>query len=456
MGSNKMSQRTQIKRSKTKRSIDKMDKAMNDVKKIGIISCCLIAVLLVIGIFINTEESYAAGFLQSLPTSFKSGRTDPLQSYINDDNNSIQIPTEFYGVDSAGKRLSFIYCMDHNKGMLGDITYTKGPSVKSNISVPGTNDSVTESYPGLIYILQNDTPIKKGDIITSAELNYDSINYYITQLAVWWYIDKANGLDDNKNYSTYGQVDSTLEDEDAGDKYDEHGNYKYFNNLSALDKKTITDLSKMDATDLEYDNARVLYAKKVLELVNGAIANEGNYTSTPESTNITIDTSTITYTMTNDYVETSVIYPKASNPNIETYSVSINNAIGNVQIVDENNNPIASTSIDANTGFKLRVPISELNGETFKANITISATYANLYDAYVYNPEDSEVELQRALLGIIEKPSASTSLDLEAPAIDVPNTNSTSYLIYGIGALIIIAGIVLIVVAKRPNNAKKK
>ena len=43
------------------------------------------------------------------------------------------------------------------------------------------------------------------------------------------------------------------------------------------------------------------------------------------------------------------------------------------------------------------------------------------------------------------------------PIIEVPNTSSNSFLVYGIGALIIIAGIVLIVVAKRPkNNAKGK
>ena len=50
--SSKMSSKRQIKRSKEKRNQDKMDKAMNDVKKIGIISCCLIAILLVISIFI--------------------------------------------------------------------------------------------------------------------------------------------------------------------------------------------------------------------------------------------------------------------------------------------------------------------------------------------------------------------------------------------------------------------
>ena len=100
------------------------------------------------------------------------------------------------------------------------------------------------------------------------------------------------------------------------------------------------------------------------------------------------------------------------------------------------------------------MPISELNNETFKANITINAYYKDYYDAYIYKTDN--INAQRALLGQIEKQSASTSLNLEAPTIPAPDTASTSYLVYGIGALVIIAGIVLIVVAKRPNNAKKK
>ena len=82
--SSKMSSKRQIKRSKEKRNQDKMDKAMNDVKKIGIISCCLIAILLVIGIFISPKESYAAGFLQQLPDSFKSGMSDEGKALISD------------------------------------------------------------------------------------------------------------------------------------------------------------------------------------------------------------------------------------------------------------------------------------------------------------------------------------------------------------------------------------
>ena len=112
--SSKMNQRSQIKKSKTKRSEDRMEKAMNDVKKIGIISCCLVAVLLVIGVFIDADESYAAGFLEQLPDSFYSGMTTESQHLISD----ISLPREFYGT-SGNDRLSYIYCMDHRLGMIG-------------------------------------------------------------------------------------------------------------------------------------------------------------------------------------------------------------------------------------------------------------------------------------------------------------------------------------------------
>ena len=65
-------------------------------------------------------------------------------------------------------------------------------------------------------------------------------------------------------------------------------------------------------------------------------------------------------------------------------------------------------------------------------------------------------QVKRDLASRFDLKNSNSTIDLEAPTIPVPNTNSTSYLIYGIGALIVIAGIVLIVVAKRPNNAKEK
>lgn len=432
MSSKKMNQRSQIKRGKTKRSEDKMDKAMSDIKKIGIISCCLVAVLLVVGIFVNQNESYAAGFLQQLPDSFYSGMTTEKQILISD----ISLPKEFYGTN-GNERLSYIYCMDHRLGMMGATPekpelahlYEKGNSVKDTYSLDTSGRSAT--YNGLIYILQNDYITGDG-----------AKDYYLTQLAVWWYLDRANGFDDEHNYTSY-DLSSATTSEDG--KYDEYGNYALYNNLSAADKDAIV--------------ADTTYGQYVVNLVEGAVANQNSYNEDLGSQDIIIDTNSITYTMHNDYLETSVIRPTSSNTSFESYSVQINSSVGNVEMLDENGNPISANNISATQGFKLRVPISEVQAENFKANITVTGYFSNLYDAYVYNPnpkDHSGVELQRALLGLIERPSAPTTIDLEAPVINVPDTNSTSYIVYGIGALIIIAGIVLIVMAKGPKNAKKK
>ena len=430
--SSKISARTKVKKTKTARMTDKTDKAMTDVKRIGIISCCLIAILLVIGIFINPEESYGAGFLEQLPDSFYSGMTTESQHLISD----ISLPKEFYGV-SGNERLSYIYCMDHRLGMMGATEenpelahlYEKTSSVKSTFNLGDSGRGA--SYNGLIYILQNDNITGDG-----------AKDYYITQLAVWWYLDRANGFDDNYNYTSYKLDTATTSEEN---KYDSAGNYAFFNNLSAYDKDVIA--------------ADTTYGKYVVNLVEGAVANQNNYSGELGSQDISVDTNNITYTINNDYVETSLIKPVSSNSNLESYSVQINNAIGNIEILDENNNPISTDNISANQGFKLRVSAKELQNENFKANITIVGYFSNWYDAYVYNPNPTDYEgvhLQRALLGLIERPSAPTTIDLEAPTIPVPDTNSTSLLVYGIGVFIIIAGIVLIVVAKRPKHAKEK
>ena len=58
-------------------------------------------------------------------------------------------------------------------------------------------------------------------------------------------------------------------------------------------------------------------------------------------------------------LKTSVIKPVSSNTSFESYSVQLSGNINNVQIVDENGNPITGT-IEASRGFKVRVPVSEL------------------------------------------------------------------------------------------------
>ena len=424
--SSKMNQRSQIKKSKTKRSADKMDKAMNDVKKIGIVSCCLIAVLLVIGMFIDTDESYAAGFLAQVPYRFESsvnnykGGTEDIahmHTLIGKDTDTpIALPWEFYSekyywtesdTEPVIGRLGFIYCLDRNKIMTGGVNYTKNASIKSSIDIYDNGKS--QSYPGLIYILRNDVSVEEGSPYIPKDDSANYVNYYIAQVAIWYYLDEVNQADIN---------------------------------FTAEQKQVI----ETEATSGNF------YAQKVIELKNGAL-NYKDITDDGSTKDVIIDESSISFTMFNDYVETSVIRPTSSNASFESYSIQVNGNENNIQIIDEAGNPITG-EISANQGFKVRVPVSALQNNTFTIPVTVVGYFANGYDAYMYTPDDSNA--QKALLGIVEKPSTPTSFTLQVPTINVPDTASTSYLVYGIGSLVIIAGIVLIVVAKRPNNAKKK
>lgn len=418
--STKMSSKRQIKRSKEKRSKDKMDKAMSDIKKIGIISCCLIAVLLVVGIFIGPKESYAAGFLTEVPDKFISHvvNGDNVTQTIN--NNlipGIGLPWEFSGYEaivdengeisdtdgntySKGSEISFIYCTDRKKGQASNIIYSKGGSVKGQISLDSQNN--VNSYPGLIYIILNDNIVENNNLTIPSGQTAETMNYYLAQVAIWYYIDEVNGTDYN---------------------------------FTADEKNTINSSA---------------YGTIINNLVTGA--KEYQSYSTLESY-ITVDESNISYSIMGDYIETSVITPIGSNSYFENYGVQVDDSSSNIEILDANGNPVTGL-INANEGFKVRIPVSSTQNNDFNLPITIVGYFSNNYDAYVYVPNNSEA--QRALLGKLERVSTPTTFYLKAPTLNVPDTDSTSYLVYGIGALVLIAGIVLIVVAKRPNDAKKK
>lgn len=411
--SSKMSQKNHIRKDKDKKNLDKMDKAMRDVKRIGIVSCCIIGVFLIIGIFVNNnEKSYAAGFLTEVPDAFYSYVVNGDITNITFTNNlitGIGIPWEFSGYEAVddgsgsytmGDKISFIYCVDRQKNMGDNILYTKGDSVKNEITLD--SQGITASYSGLIYIILNDNIVENYGLTIPSGQTEDTMNYYLAQVAVWYYIDTVNGNDYN---------------------------------FTADEKTTIDESS---------------YGTIISDLVNGAL-NYQAYTTTDSY--ITIDDSSITYSLIGDYIETSLITPVGSNSYFESYSVQVNDSSSGIEILDADGNVVTGL-IDANEGFKVRIPVSATQDNDFTLPITVSAYFSNNYDAYVYIPDNSAA--QRALLGKVERVSTPTTFYLKAPTIDIPDTNSTSFLIYGLGAFIVIAGVVLIVVAKKPNNAKKK
>ncbi len=52
--------------------------------------------------------------------------------------------------------------------------------------------SVLDTYPGIVYILDNNNfDTSKGTCKSLGTCTDSQLNEYLTQIAIWWYIDKV-------------------------------------------------------------------------------------------------------------------------------------------------------------------------------------------------------------------------------------------------------------------------
>ncbi len=98
--------------------------------------------------------------------------------------------------------------------------------------------------------------------------------------------------------------------------------------------------------------------------------------------NINMDN--ITYHVTNDYIETSLITPESTNNYSFFFTDYIVETTSPVIVVDENGNE--QTNFLRGEGFKLRIPISEINNNqiNFSATVTGQATF-NSWGMYEFD-----------------------------------------------------------------------
>ena len=188
-------------------------------------------------------------------------------------------------------------------------------------------------------------------------------NRYYSQIAFWWVIDKISGYEDEYNY-TLGSEEPLPIETNENEKYDEDGNYKYMNQLSALEKKAIKESPN---------------GKKITKFIENVeqLMNSGQSSSTIIENDDSeqmgqlnpIDPAEISYHVTNDYIETELITPTAK----DSYSLMFReyevNVSSPITVVDENGKE--KTTFDSLEGFRLRIPVSEIkeNKINFKAEI---------------------------------------------------------------------------------------
>ncbi len=236
-------------------------------------------------------------------------------------HNYIADVTFSYKVTTDGR---YLYCLDLHRDTASNV---KAKLVSNSSYVDG----------GLVHILKNGYPNKSitGD---------SDKDYYITQTAVWWYLDSTKG---------------------AG-------------NLGNGFKKTGSDPYGL--------------RKYVSNLVNEGIAHKNDSTAAPK-TILEVKADNDSLDLSNNYYVSSDI-KAATASNISKYDVSLNHQPEGTIIVlnGKEFTYTAPFQVKANETFKIKVPSTKVTTESVDIDVHASAYGEYYYSAYEYQPVDSKMQ----------------------------------------------------------------
>jgi len=210
---------------------------------------------------------------------------------------------------------------------------------------------VGERDAGVAYIMLNGYPHKSftGERLT---------DYYITQTALWWYLDDTTGSSNLSNsFKTNGS--------------DPH-------NLRPQIKSLVAKAKEARNKGYQKTTISASISDKVM-----TITDDGKYYVSDE----------ITVTSTN----------------LDTYKVSLSGAPTGAVAIDKNGK--AKTTFSASEKFRVRVPENQVKDSKMNIKVTISGT-GKIYKAYEYQPEvQSQQNVTPPDIVPIEE-NVSTSIDL--------------------------------------------
>lgn len=270
----------------------------------------------------------------------------------------------FLGIDDSRKFLKDdngneynIYCLDKAKEWPNNVKFKKSASPLNN---------------GYQYIALNGFP--SSDFMKGTGAS-DADKYYLTQIALWFYQDRSNGVSDGQNGV-----------------------------LTASEKSTIISSS--------------YYTNYIKPLIDGALsAKEKGVKPSPV---IGASNNSLSYSRISgkDYLVSSNISVNSDNP-FEDYQVSID--VSNYEILNQsgtvfrkvvNGDVTKNNKLDSSSSFVLRVPLDELEKKSNrKITITVLADYIQR-DTYLYTPEQKDDNVQDAAVAAVEATNKSISKEI--------------------------------------------
>ncbi len=321
-------------------------KSENDWMKVTV--SIIISAVMVMFFSKTVVSSYAIP--NTLPNTLTSGMGSNSEriTLFEELNGSEQLNlVPYYATDGSGIKYT-VYCLDKEKEWANGYTITKDSAPLDS---------------GYVYLIQNGYPAKS----LTGNNAYDD---YLTQIAVWWYQDLAEGT----------------------------------NNLTTNQKNVIE---------------RSEYYKYIEPLINGAVNAKNNPVTINPS--FSINSSNFKLSSDNKYLITDTITVN-SNVTFDNYSVTVNNSA--VDVLDSNNNPVTGT-INSGSGFKLRVNLANIDSP-ITVNISVTVNYTE-YQAYSYTPSSDIVQnaLPAALVPTSKQKTISNNVSMPTGSLTIKKVDGS-------------------------------
>ena len=318
------------------------------------------SIIMVIFFGRTVASSYAIP--TELPDSLTTGmgdiQTDRVNLFEGLDGEEIIALVPYYAYDGSNRYT--VYCLEKEKGWPNN----NSPKTITKNEVP--------LDAGYVYILQNAYPNKS---LTGNDKNDD----YLTQVAIWFYQDRVNGVSDD--------IDGVL---------------------TANQKKVIKNSS---------------YYSVIEPLITGAVYAKNNPVTINPSFNIS--TSDFKLSSDNRYLMTDIITVN-SNVSFDNYAVSIDNNA--VEVLNSSDEVIGSNTINSGEGFKLRVDLSKIDNP-INVNINVIVNYTE-YVAYSYDPPSDMVDTMQqsvvsTLVGVPKQKTVSASVKMPSGSLTIKKVDSS-------------------------------
>ena len=377
----------------------------------------------------NSGVSYAADVADQFPTSFTFNLLnggDKVAVTSSNRTNPYSVP--LYVADNDEKNP--LFCIEHKADVSDDIVYTAG-------------DGESDDDYGLLYLLNNSyaNGVSKIDANNSAiqgatteakAANAKYVNAWITQTAIWMYLNDTAGPVPDGAISVH-----TIENEDIAD-------------IKGATKLTLVN-QDAGRSELIYSGAN-LYDTYVKGLVDAA-----KKATNVAVLNVSKASDEVAQSPDKKFYDSALITVTGDpSSSLKNFEIKLNGIEG-AKAIDEDGKEL-TTNVLPGTKFYVRIPAEKVTKEVQKVVVTINANFTTLigktYTGVVRDTLGNETSLQEVVMVKAGERNVSDGTEVEFVGTEDTGMN-TVQTIYFIGLIVLLCGVGIVYANAKPVQVKQ-